>query len=251
MITRLKADEAARDKFYHFFGLIVPDRYPLSDFIKELFPDTAVSVLKECFEALQLYDLTELLEKVRPRSLRPALFPEQVEKLWRTDDRPTRYHSNVAVLVVNRVVEGDDVKRDSEEKIEAFFKGLSPRNEVAIISSPSSQETREAREEDQLEKRKEEIRHQLKVELPLRRKRLKKQLEMKMEKEDNARVRLFWSRLQEEELLLRLELDNCIEESTKLREQLEKNIEKVEEQEKKAVSTAMDKLIHNQGWLTS
>ena len=111
-IKRLQADEAALEKFYQFFGLKLGDRYPLKGRfplheIKTLFPDTTINVLKECFEVLQLYDLVEILEKVRPRSLRPAVSPEQIEKLRRADNRPTKYHSDVAVLVVDFTVEGD------------------------------------------------------------------------------------------------------------------------------------------------
>jgi len=138
----LQADEAALEKFYQFFGLKMEGRFPLQE-LKQMFPDTAVSVLKECFEALRLYDLVEVMEKVKPRSLRPAVSPEQIEKLWRSDDRPTKYHSDVAVLIVNHTVEEDIVEREEAEKIETFFKDLDSRNEVTIISSASSQETRE------------------------------------------------------------------------------------------------------------
>jgi len=139
---RLQADGAALEKFYQFFGLKMKGRFPLEE-IKQMFPDTAVSVLKECFEALRLYDLVEFMEKVKPRSLRPAVSPEQIEKLRRPDDRPTKYHSDVAVLVVNHTVEETIVEREDAEKIETFFKDLNSRNEVAMISLASSQETRE------------------------------------------------------------------------------------------------------------
>ena len=147
LILRLQADEAVLEKFYQFFGLKLGDRYPfegrfpLQD-IKKLFPDTTVSMLKECFEVLRLHDLTELMEKVKPRSLRPAVSPEQIEKLRRADNRPTKYHSDVAVLVVDFTVEGDILETEDARKIETCFKDLNSRNEVAIISS--SQETRNA-----------------------------------------------------------------------------------------------------------
>ena len=110
---RLQADRAAMDKFYQFFGLKMGHRYrpsilDLTD-VKELFPDTTVNMLKECFDALRLYDLVEILEKMGPRSLRPGLSPEQIEKLRRADGRPTKYHSDLAVLVVDYSYEGDIV----------------------------------------------------------------------------------------------------------------------------------------------
>ena len=88
-----------------------------------------------------MYDFAEILEKVRPRSLRPALSPEQIEKLWRAGDRPTKYHSNVTVLVVNHTVGKDIVKIIDPEEIETFFKDLNSRNEVTTISLASSEET--------------------------------------------------------------------------------------------------------------
>jgi len=129
---RLQADKATMEKVHHFFGLKLTRQFGLDE-LKDLFPDTPVSVLKKCFETLWIYDLAEIMEKVKSRSLRPALSPEQIEKL-RKDDRPTRYHSNVAVLVVDFSVEGDIVERNEAKKIETFFKDLNSRNKVAIIS---------------------------------------------------------------------------------------------------------------------
>ena len=138
---RLEADKAAMEKLYQFFGLKRHLTFGLTD-LKDLFPDTTVSVLKKCFEALRMYDFAEIMEKVRPRSLRPALSPEQIEKLRRAGDRPTKYHSDVAVLVADFTAVGEDIlEREDARKIETFFKDLNSRNEVAIISS--SQETRQ------------------------------------------------------------------------------------------------------------
>ncbi|XP_078359421.1 uncharacterized protein LOC144643904 isoform X2 [Oculina patagonica] len=265
LIGRLYADEAAEEKFYRFFGLKMQDRYPILKNVGQMFPDTTVSVLKECFEALQLYDLTELLEKVRPRSLRPALTPEQVENLQRTDDRPTKYHSDVAVLVINNIVEGGNVKKDNEEKIEVFFKALNPRNEVTVTSVSISQETLEflqetawkKEEKGKLKLTEKYIRDQLENELPRQRKRLEEKPGMQVEKGSERAFRtllytkrqLSPSEIAQQELRLSRKLDDCTEKSAKLRKQIEKNIEKVKEQEKKAekaISAVIDKRIHNQ-----
>ena len=72
-----------------------------------------------------------------PRSLCPGLSQEQIEKLRRAHERPTKYHSDLAVLVVDHSYEGDIVKREDAEKIKTFFKDLNSRNEVAIISLAS------------------------------------------------------------------------------------------------------------------
>ncbi|KAJ7377988.1 hypothetical protein OS493_025304 [Desmophyllum pertusum] len=140
--------------------------------------------ISECFEALQLYDFAELLEKVRPRSLRPALSPEQIEQLRGSSDRPTKYHSNVAVLVVKQIVGGlDNVESDNAEKIEAFFKDLNSRNEVTIIASPpSSQAVR--RMEYQLillVAEAESTRRRLEIEIPRVREYLEKEMQEQKE----------------------------------------------------------------------
>ena len=69
--------------------------------IAKRYPNTPVDLIRQCFEALQMYDLVDFLETaVKPISLRPVLSPEEVETL-RTGDLPTKSHNNVAVLVVN------------------------------------------------------------------------------------------------------------------------------------------------------
>ena len=101
--------------------------------IFELFPDTPVKLFEDVLEALQLYDLVELLsEKPRKsrlgRSLRPALSLQEIEKLRKTaDPRPTTYHSNVAVLIIT------EEKNHRTEGIERFFKGLSSKSDVTVL----------------------------------------------------------------------------------------------------------------------
>jgi len=244
---RLQADGAALRKFYQFFGFKTRGRYlsrfPLEEF-KKMFPDTTVSVLKECFEVLRLYDLVEILEKVKPRSLRPAVSPEQIEKLRRADDRPTKYHSDVAVLVVNHTVghEEDLVVRENAEKIETFLKDLNSRNEVTIISLASPQETREFLME--LKERNRRIGyHRFSEERPKsilqQRARLHEELEKVTQTEIGRKQRQRLQRL----LQFRGEVVNA-EKAAK------RDMEKLQELEKentKAISTAMDKWIHNQG----
>ena len=95
-----------------------------------MFPDTPVKLLKEVFEALQLYDLIDLLEEGKPRatrSLRPALRLQEIEKLRNPDDRPISYHSSVAVLII------DFAETCDTEGIEKFFKGLNTKSEVTVM----------------------------------------------------------------------------------------------------------------------
>ena len=252
---RLEADKAAMEKLYQFFGLKLGHQFRLAD-LKDLFPDTTVSVLKKCFEALRMYDFAEIMEKVRPRSLRPALSTDQIEKLWRAGDRPTKYHSDVAVLVVNHTVEEDIAERNDAEKIEIFFKDLNSRSEVVTISWTSSQETREF-----LRKIKgnrgmnyyhfHEERCKTELEGTLQRKaRLEKELEMNMEKGcDEMWSTQELSRLKQKELRLTDQLEYYAKEKKKEERDFEK-LKELEKDSTKLISTAMDKWIHNQGWLT-
>ena len=262
LILRLQADEAVLEKFYQFFGLKLGDRYPfegrfpLQD-IKKLFPDTTVSMLKECFEVLRLHDLTELMEKVKPRSLRPAVSPEQIEKLRRADNRPTKYHSDVAVLVVDFTVEMGTVEREDVKKIEAFFKDLNSWNEVAIVSLARSQVNRKVLREVK-ERRRRMVFCQLdeedlktKLEMTVQHKaHLEKTLEMMRTKTGLKPSRRTLSEAKQQELKCRGELENVV----KRREQAERDVEKLKELEKeitKPMLTVMDEWIYNQGLLAS
>jgi len=187
------------------------------------------------------------MEKVKPRSLRPAVSPEQIQKLRRADDRPTKYHSDVAVLVVNHTVEEDIVEREDAEKIEKFFKDLDSRNEVAIISLASSQEALECLPE--LKEGNRRIEYHLetveRLESVLQRKaHLEEELErvMQLEKgrEQRRRLELELSEVKNEELWYRGEMEIVAK--------VKRDMKKLKEKENtKPISTAMDEWIHNQG----
>ena len=122
----LKGDSVTVSHIFGSFGITGP-LIPAKIF--KLFPNTPVKLLKDVLEALQLYDLVELLEKPQPGpSLRPVLPLQEIEELRQsTDPRPSTYHSNVAVLIItgekNHVTEG----------IERFFKGLSSKSDVTVL----------------------------------------------------------------------------------------------------------------------
>ena len=96
------------------------------------FPNTPVKLLKDVFEALQLYDLVELLEKpanpLSAKSLRPALSLEEIRKLRITAGRPISYHSRAAVLIF-----AEDTQDSSVKEIETFFKDLNVNSKVTVI----------------------------------------------------------------------------------------------------------------------
>ena len=130
---RLKNDRTAFKQICRSFGIdrsLFLSRENIFSGILSMFPDTPVKLLKEVFEALQLYDLIDLLEEGKPRatrSLRPVLPLQEIEKLRNPDDRPISYHSSVAVLII------DFAETCDTEGIEKFFKALNTKSEVTVM----------------------------------------------------------------------------------------------------------------------
>ena len=136
--SRLQNDPAAQERFYRSFGLH-PGKLRirgLSD-IKELFPDTPVKMLKDVCEALQLFDLVELLDKeTKPKTLRPALPLREIEKLPSANNRPTKIYTKAEVLIIRcSGKEGEDY---GSEKFGHFFKLLNTKNQVTELTAKSS-----------------------------------------------------------------------------------------------------------------
>ena len=100
--------------------------------IFQLFPDTPVTMLKDVFEALQLYDLLELLEiksAIKPHSsLQLAYTLDEIKKLNGVADLPTTYHSCGAVLIIT-----DDENVSSASAIKTFFTDLDNKSDVTEI----------------------------------------------------------------------------------------------------------------------
>ena len=139
MDRKLSADRVGLERVFRFFGLKVdfrPSRHvSCMRQIAHSFPNTPVDLMRQCFEALQMYDLVDLLEKaVKTISLRPVLSSGEVETL-RTGNLPTKSHNNVVVLVVN-----ESADKDLNQKIEGFFKELNSQNDVTVIRSSMSEE---------------------------------------------------------------------------------------------------------------
>ena len=139
MDRKLSADRVGLDRVFRFFGLKVDFRHAwhvsCMRRIAHSFPNTPVDLMRQCFEALQMYDLVDLLEKAaKTSSLRPVLSLGEVETL-RTGNLPTKSHNNVVVLVVN-----ESADKDLNQKIEGFFKELNSQNDVTVIGSSGSEE---------------------------------------------------------------------------------------------------------------
>ena len=134
LTSRLLGDPTALDRFYRSFGLDSTKFYSRRGqwSITEFFPDTPIKMLKEVFEALKLYDLVELLERVtKPRTLHPALSLKEIETLQDASDRPTKFYSKAEVLIIH---DNENIARNDAEKIGTFFKALNSQTQVTSLS---------------------------------------------------------------------------------------------------------------------
>ena len=147
---RLKNDQTAFEQICRSFGIdrsLFLSRESIFSGILSMFPYTPVKLLKEVFEALQLYDLIDLLEEGKSRatsSLRPALRLQEIEKLRNPNDRPISYHSSVAVLII------DFLETCDTEGIKKFFKGLNTKSEVTVMRCRNVNEQNIKRETNKL-----------------------------------------------------------------------------------------------------
>ena len=130
---RLKRDRDAFKRVLQSFG-ITKNTLPPRNFssIFQLFPDTPVTMLKDVFEALQLYDLLELLElksAIRPHSLLQLAYTlDEIKKRNGVADLPTTYHSCGAVLIIT-----DDENVSSASAIKTLFTDLDNKSDVTEI----------------------------------------------------------------------------------------------------------------------
>ena len=126
LAKRLRSDEVSCNQFYHSFGL--ENRQPKKMFMEissigKLFPDTPIKLVIDVCQALQLYDLVELMEKpARPRTLRPALPLKEIAKL--VSNRPTTLYSKVKIVFV-----GDGV--ETFDTIGNIFKKICPGSKIS------------------------------------------------------------------------------------------------------------------------
>ena len=131
---RLEKDPLALKWFYESFGLSAT--YTVSDIlenISELFPDTPLKLLKDVFQALELHDLVEILEKVKPRTLRPTLPLKEIKKMTNARNRPTRYYNEVAVLIIDTGTTRAHSKTGI--RIGSFFKEFNSRSRVSTVTT--------------------------------------------------------------------------------------------------------------------
>ena len=133
LTSRLLSDPSALDRFYRSFGLDSTKFYSRRGqwSITEFFPDTPIKMLKDVFEALKLYDLVELLERVtKPRTLHPALSLKEIETLEDASNRPAKFYNKAEVLIIQN---DEDIVGNNVEKIGTFFKTLNSQTQVTTL----------------------------------------------------------------------------------------------------------------------
>ena len=133
LTSRLLSDPTSLHRFYQSFGLDSTKFYSGRGQwnITEFFPDTPIKMLKDVFEALKLYDLVELLERVtKPRTLHPALSLKEIENLQDASNRPTTFYGKAEVLIIQS--DEADVGNNAE-RIGSFFKALNAQTQVTIL----------------------------------------------------------------------------------------------------------------------
>ena len=143
---RLETDFTALEQFCQSFGL---DRQKLHlsmrgksrQEIIELFPDTPVTLLRDVFRKLELYDLVELLEKVRPSTLRALPAKEMDKVLNANNKRPTKFFSKAEVLIID-YFDFAAVEKSNIQRLGSFFKDLNSKSQVAEITAEVSFERR-------------------------------------------------------------------------------------------------------------
>ena len=232
MDRKLSVDKVGLDRVFRFFGLKVDFR-PSSHVscmrqIAHSFPNTPVDLMRQCFEALQMYDLVDLLEKaVKTISLRPVLSSGEVETL-RTGNLPTKSHNNVVVLVVN-----DSADKDLNQKIEGFFKELNSQNDVTVIGS---------------EEKLKELRDLKWNQVSLKRKQIYLQDLREMVKSQKK-----WSKASKrlwDELFSKSKFEIAqLEKEIAMKKPLVEEQMKENEETKTIITSTMDNWIQNQGWL--
>ena len=101
--------------------------------LAEFFPDTPVKLLKDVFQVFQLYDLAEMLEKVKSRALRLSLPLKEMKK--NASERPLKVYGKVEVLIIEYSdwTAVEDAYPDVE-RIGCFFLALNSQNQITKLT---------------------------------------------------------------------------------------------------------------------
>ena len=271
LVFRLLADPNALQRFYQSFGL---DReklrpYMLHD-IAEFFPATPVKLLKDVFREFQLYDLAEMLEKVKSRALRLSLPLKEMKK--NASERPSKVYSKVEVLMIEYSdwTAVEDAYPDVE-RIGCFFLALNSQNQITKLTVKVAGQTeelialRESKEtEDNLDlvaKAKEAfLKKHLEEEIPrsdynvrtgAKRSAKKSSSDRRLTEEERSvfqeggpAVKNLLEKMIEEREQRKLEIEKIVKEIQQKEEEVKRHHQREKEKFLLAVSTVMDKWNH-------
>ena len=236
--------------------------------IAEFFPDTPVKLLKDVFREFQLYDLAEMLEKVKSRALRLSLPLKEMKK--NASERPSKVYSKVEVLMIEYSdwTAVEDAYPDVE-RIGCFFLALNSQNQITKLTV-----TVAGRTEEKLRKSK-ETEDNLDLVAKVKEAFLKKHLEEQIPKSDhNVRtgakrsakkisydlrlteeersvfqeggpaVKKLLEKMTEEREQRKLEIGKIVKEIQQKEEEIKRHHQRENEKFQMAVSTVMNKWNH-------
>ena len=103
--------------------------------LRKLFPDTPVTLLRDFFDKVQLYDLVDLLEKVKPRTLRPVFPIKEMDKLVSgRKQRPPKFYRKAEVLIIEYSGRAP-LDAPSVERIGSLFQSINSQNQVNKVTA--------------------------------------------------------------------------------------------------------------------
>ena len=147
LACRLQVNPTVQQRFYQAFRLNPEKLFPsMLKKIAEYFPDTPVKLLKDVFQELQLYDLAELLEKVKSRELRPSLPLKEMKKLLNASGRPSKFYSKAEVLMIGYSDKEAiaEVFNPDVERIGCFFQALNSQSQLTKLTVKVAEQTENA-----------------------------------------------------------------------------------------------------------
>ena len=272
LACRLQADPTAQQLFYQAFGLdpekLRPDM--LHD-IAEFFPYTQVKVLEEVFQELQLYDLAELLEKVKSRELRPSLPLKEMKKLLNASGRPSKFYSKAEVLMIGYSDREAiaEVFNPDVERIGCFFQALNSQSQLTKLTVKVAEQTenalmllknRKAAEDslDSVAKDKEVALKKYLESDEIGANRFKQfrrmichftveertKLEYPINVTSEPKIKKLLEKVIEEREQRKMVIEQIVEEIQQKEEEIKRHHQREEEKFQMAVSTVMDKWIH-------
>ena len=236
--------------------------------IAEFFPDTPVKLLKDVFQVFQLYDLAEMLEKVKSRALRLSLPLKEMKK--NASERPLKVYGKVELLIIEYSdwTAVEDAYPDVE-RIGCFFLALNSQNQITKLTV-----TVAGRTEEKLRKSK-ETEDNLDLVAKVKEAFLKKHLEEQIPKSDhNVRtgakrsakkisydlrlteeersvfqeggpaVKKLLEKMTEEREQRKLEIGKIVKEIQQKEEEIKRHHQRENEKFQMAVSTVMNKWNH-------